>query len=420
MLLFSICAYVMFGNTTPVPKFKELRSVTSADSTEILDYLGKYNILDDSTNYSEARNKLNEFWNKNRESIGDVSVKSNNERINILYEDLKNWATTYIRNKDEQVDVNTFIKSTLKWCDEWRNNTPDNPVCKGIGAINFNEFRYHLIYSFIVFQIKELSATSQIRNPPTSVPVTVTGLPPTPIESLKKEFTDLNTQFRQQKILVFSAIGISILLALLSLLYGFLNRRKIKKNLKKRTKSKVVRTPPTSNELKIQKQDDINTQLRSLENRIASLEKKTTSIPAQGESENIASWNKNKDDKSKANKYRNTTPPSLLPSVTYFVEQPNHHGIITKVYPSETNKSYFIIRLQDEDSKIGEITLIENDQKREKLFNTPDTYLPSSICDLQYTGQIDYSSRVRIDPGEVQKMSDDKWKVTKNMVVSLV
>lgn len=402
-------AYTMLGSTPNMLQPKDFKTVDSTDLGDILDYLHKNNLLPQSVDSTEAQNKLRELWNMGIESIGGGSISSRNKRIDILYQNLRVWATKYIGDNKAPANVDSFITDNLGWCDQWRQNTETNQDCSGIGATNFNYFRYHLIYSFIRLQMPITTPTPTPTSPSPTVPI------PPSIQDLQKNLDSLNKEIETYKFIVLSAIGISLLITLLSLLYGFSNRKKIKK-IAKVTKASKTTSPAPSKSFQEKVKGNLEQKVIGLENRIRTLELRNTSEMGFNNPREVG-YSKTKTDSEKIEV--NYAKPEAFSKVVYFAEQPNPQGVIAKTHGEETNKSYFIISLRDDHSQTGEITLVDNTAKRKKLFNTPDTYLSSSICDLQYAGQIDYSSRVDIQPGEVQKMPNGAWKVTKPMVVSL-
>ena len=407
LLLLSFRAYTLLGSALPQLEPKAKGALVVTDIEKLLIYIGEDMLgIEDS---AVAQIELKALWEKKRKSIKTEGKETfNSSRIPTLFKALQAWSSSYLGSDNLPDNLDNFTKNKLDWCDDWAENKPTDKPCEGIGISNFNDFRYHLIYTFVAEQINSLIVE---RSRDEKV------LPPAPssIDSLRNELADLKEALGERDFIVNGLLGISLILVMVSLLYVVLNRMKINKRTRRATNAQGVSLAP---------QSPINTnpgttvvsweEFDKIKRRVYALEQKR-SVDTDSSGGEQSPRNSHAD--------RNTGNEVVAPKrqpifkITYFIEQPNKLGIINKTHASETKKSYFVIRLEDENSQVGQIVLVDNVQKRKRMFNSPDTYLPSNICKKQYAGQIDYSSKVHIEPGEVQKLPSGTWKVSKPMVV---
>ncbi len=358
----------------------------------------------------KAKHKLKILWEKDLTGFGGDQI---NRRIDTLFAELKSWAKDCLSEQVSTSSVENFAKKyNLGWCTKDSGsltNKSANEPCRVVDENNFNIFRYHLIYSFARVQIDNLNNSSTSPNPGSAIEELLL--------ELEKKAKELDKTIRKVTFEMLIALIIIALLLLGAIILAIFNWSKIRNSAKKIDK------------LAKNKSDQLSVIGADLNRNGNKTPSEPINQPAQEQdqvmlsSPSINSNNESTDERyrsSEEKKENNKENPILPPKVTLFTEIPNPQGVMAKIHKVENKKSYFKLLLPEEDSTRGEITLVDNREKRNRAFNAPNTFLPPSICSRRYPGQIDYSSRVHIEPGEVKKLSNgNAWEVTSPITITL-
>lgn len=348
---------------------------------------------------------LKDLWDKDRKAFR-VPNDRNNARIDTLFAKLKIWAEDDLPKQVPTTSVDNFAKIyDIGWCTEkngWRTQKSTNESCPGVDERNFDFFRYHLIYSFVRIQIENLNYSPPSKDRPLDLEKRVT--------ELEKRIKELNSGWLTVLIIIASLLLGAIAIAILNWFKIRNSRKKIGKLAGNRSSP-----PPVTETVLIRKSSPPEPI-----NEPAQVQNQITQIPRSTNSSEDTAYKPYRSSKEKKKKNKEKPVPLPPPKVTLFAEIPNPSGVVAKIHKVENNKSYFKLLLQEEDSTKGEITLVNNPEKRNRAFNTPNTHLPSSICAHNYAGTIDYSGRVHIEPGRVQKLPNSSaWEVTSPITITL-
>ena len=308
----------------------------------------------------------------------------------------------------------TFFTKSLGWCEGWDDGNP-TPICEnGIGEIgeqNAHLYRYHLLYAFVRDVVAEKGHKEDSPAPQMGA---------TAIDSLQDKLILLEKEmktYKQYSIPMFLGLSVIMLLLLFLILN---NRNKIRKLRKAKSRSYDLAKEPQQiqqrhqAELSLTKADVkalINSELSkrpSTDQTTTLATTSVTSIPSSGEKAYT---------RQKSESQSNPVQPTYPKKIIAYASIPNKDGIFPTTFPSVTNKAYYQIFTDGKGTNKTYFSLVDDIQRRKSAFNAPDTIMPPSTCEKRYSGAVDYTHAIKITPGEAQKTSSGKWKVTKQMLV---
>jgi len=357
------------------------------------------------------KDKLKSMLRKEWEEDIKKVEGSYNKAIKELTRSLESMDNSAGWNVYDTFDDSFFTKE-LEWCPGWDDNNPI-PDCKhglkeDIDDKNADTYKHHLLYAFVRGIVIE---KGQTENSDQHEDATDTDMS-TQVESL----LDKMETYEWYATLI--ALLLSVVFLFLFVLI-FLKIRKLRRSqndLASTVEGHLQRPQrqPTEPNLK---EAQVVALIRNELNKRQPPSPRTTPVTPPPVTSTPSTSRGSAPAKQPS---RTESAPIQKPQpkkIIAYASIPNQQGIFPMTFPRVTNKAYYQIFTYGDKAHKAYFSLVDDMQRRKSAFNAPDTVMPPSACEKRYTGAIDYNPSIRITPGEIQKTSSGKWKVTKQMLV---
>ena len=356
----------------------------------------------------EITSTLKKEWNNTIEKVSGSYTRAIKDLLVSLEKlhDSKNW------DVDDILDDSFFI-DYLEWCQGWDDGKPFPDCNSGLGEINASNashYKSHLLYAFvrgIVIEKSQEEKSSQSEDSANAGDSSQINL---------NELSDKLENYEWYATLI--ALVLSVVFLFLFVLI-FLKIRKLRRSqndLASTVEGHLQRPQrqPTEPNLK---EAQVVALIRNELNKRQPPSPRTTPVTPPPVTSTPSTSRGSAPAKQPS---RTESAPIQKPQpkkIIAYASIPNQQGIFPMTFPRVTNKAYYQIFTYGDKAHKAYFSLVDDMQRRKSAFNAPDTVMPPSACEKRYTGAIDYNPSIRITPGEIQKTSSGKWKVTKQMLV---